>query len=151
MEGADSVELAELGPGGVEAVRVALARAVASGALGPGYAVRRNRDGLVFEGPRSRSADGGRIEVDSDGRVTWTLRMRGAERARTLEAIASAAVSSVAGAILFNWFFFVALPVGGAVGMVYAAAAILAEGGAARRRVAALSGSLPVLVAPRGK
>ncbi len=74
------------------------------------------------------------------------MRMGGSERARALESIAWAALSSVASAILFNWFFFVALPVGGAVGIVYAATAIVAERAAARRRVTALLASLPVLV-----
>jgi hypothetical protein len=145
MQGTGTVEVGD-GPGGIAAVRAALARAVASGALGPGYAVRRDGDGLVFDGSRSRGADGGRIDVAGDGRVTWTLRMGGSERARALESVAWAALASIAGAILFNWFFFVALPVGGAVGIVYAATAISAERAAARRRVTALLASLPVLV-----
>jgi len=150
MRGQATVEV-ENGPGGVAAARAALARAVASGALGPGYAVRRSRDGVVFEGPRSRGVDGGRIELDDDGRVAWSLRMRGCERARAAEAIAWAALASVSGAILFNWFFFVALPVGGVVGIVYAAATLLSERRAARRRVSALLASLPVLVDARGQ
>jgi hypothetical protein len=148
MQGAGAVEL---GAGGVEAARAALARAVASGALGPGYRVLRDGDGLVFDGPRRSGADGGRIDVATDGGVSWTLHMGGSERARALEAIAWAALASVAGAILFNWLFIVALPVGGAVGIVYAAQAIAAERAAARRRLAALLASLPVLVDAGGE
>jgi hypothetical protein len=131
--------------------RAALARAVASGALGSGYAVRRDGDdGFVFTGARSRGPDGGSIHVAPDGRATWMLRLRGAESARATQAVAVAAMVSVVGAILFSWYFFVALPVGGGVGAVYAAVAIWGDRASARRAVGALLSSLPVLLGDEG-
>ena len=127
--------------------RAALARAVASGALGSGYAVRRDGDdGFVFAGARSSGPDGGSIRVAADGRAPWELRLRGAESARATQAVAVAAMVSVVGAILFSWYFFVALPVGGAAGAVYAAIAIWGDRAYARRGVVALLSSVAVLL-----
>lgn len=131
--------------------RAALARAVASGALGSGYTVRRDGDdGFVFTGARSSGPDGGSIHVAADGRATWELRLRGAESARATQAVAVAAMASVVGAILFSWYFFVALPVGGGVGLAYAAVAIWGDRARARRGVGALLGSLGVLMGDDG-
>ena len=138
-----------IGVGGAQLgkARAALARAVASGALGSGYAVRRDGDdGFVFAGARSSGPDSGSIRVAADGRATWELRLRGAESARATQAVAVAAMASIVGAILFSWYFFVALPVGGAAGAVYAAIAIMGDRAHARRGVAALLSSLPVLL-----
>jgi hypothetical protein len=147
MRGATGINV---GAAGVEAARTALARAVASGALGPGYAVHRDGDGVAFAGRGGGGPDGGRIAVDGDGRVTWTLQLGGSERVRVARGIGWAAAGSIAGAILFNWLFFVALPVGAALGVVYAATAMVADRRQARRRVEALLASLPVLMDGRG-
>lgn len=136
-----------------EAARAALARAVASGALGAGYAVRREGDGFVLDAGRARGdgPDRGRIDVAGDGQVTWSVSLAGAERRRMLEAIALAAFVSVAGVFGWSLMFYVSLPTGGAVGLVWAVARILADRARVRRQIGALVASLPVLVDARGQ
>lgn len=127
----------------LEAARAALARAVASGALGPGRAVMRDGDGVVF--------DGGRIDVGSDGRVTFALSTNAAERLRVVEAVVLAATVSAAATLGWSAIVYVALGVGAAVGVAYALARITSDRAAARRRLGALVASLPVLVDARAK
>jgi hypothetical protein len=136
----------DVGADGLEAARAALARALASGALGPGYRVARDGHGLTFEGARSDGADGGRIEVTADGRVTWDVRLRGAERLRVVQAVGVAAMVAVVGTLAFGWLAPVALAVGGAGGVVWAGAAIAGDRARVRAHVRALVASLPALL-----
>jgi hypothetical protein len=143
MQGAVIVEV---GGVGLEAARAALARAVASGALGAGYAVRRDGDAIVLDGPRGDGADGGRL-VLGDGRLAFELSLAGAERRRAGEGVLLAALVSVVAVIAWSWMFYVSLPTGGAVGVAWAASQIVADRRRVRRRVVALASSLPVLLA----
>lgn len=122
----------------VEGARAALARAVASGALGPGRTVRRDGDGIVF--------DGGRIDVAAGGRVTFTLATAPLERLRAVEAVLFAATVSVAATLGWSLIVYVSLGAGAIAGAGYAALRIAGDRAAARRRVGALVASLPVLV-----
>ena len=122
----------------VDGARAALARAVASGALGPGRTVRRDGDGIVF--------DGGRIDVAAGGRVTFTLSTAPLERLRAVEAVLLAATVSAAATLGWSFIVYASLGAGAIAGAVYAAARIRADRAAARRRVEALVASLPVLV-----
>ena len=136
----------DVGADGLEAARVALARAVASGALGPGYRVARDGHGLTFEGARGDGADGGRIEVTADGRVTWDVRLRTAERLRALQAVGVAAMVGVVGTLAFGWLAPMALGVGGAGGVAWAGVAIASDRTRVRAGVRALAASLPALM-----
>ncbi len=138
MKGAFVIEAANTD---LEAARAALARAVASGALGPGRSVRREGDACVF--------DDGRIAVGSDGRVTFELSLRAAERLRAAEAVVLAATVSVAATLGWSLIVYASLGAGALVGAVYAAARIGGDRAAARRRIGALVASLPVLVDAR--
>jgi len=142
MKGAIVVEV---GAAELEAARAALARAVASGALGPGRAVRRDGAGLVFGG-----AGGGRIDVTADGRVTFDVAVAGARWARVAEAVAVAALVSVAGTLGWSLMLHAALPTGGAVGLAYALARGAGDRARLGRQIRALVASLPVLVDTRG-
>lgn len=138
--------------GDVAAAHAALARAVASGALGPGYRVRRDGDGFVFDGgARGDGPDRGRVAVGADGRVTWEAALGGVERRRLAEAVVLAAVVSVAGVLGWSLMFYVSLPTGGAVGLVYAVVRLAGDRARVRRRLGALVASLPVLVDARGE
>jgi hypothetical protein len=127
----------------LEAARVALARAVASGALGPGRAVMRDGDGVVF--------DGGRIDIGGDGRLTFTLSTSAVERLRVVEAVVLAATVSAAATLGWGAIVYVALGVGAAVGVAYAIVRVASDRAAARRRIGALVASLPVLVDASGQ
>ncbi len=127
----------------LEGARAALARAVASGALGPGRTVRRDGDGIVF--------DGGRIDVGGDGRVTFALATAPLERLRAVEAVVLATTVSVAATLGWSLIVYASLGAGALVGAVYAAARIAGDRAAARRRIGALVASLPVLVDARAK
>ena len=135
--------IGELNVGGVDvdAARAALARAIASGALGAGRTVRRDGDGCVF--------DDGRIDVGGDGRVTFALSTARLERLRVVEAVVLAATVSAAATLGWSLIVYAALAVGGVAGAAYAALRIAGDRAAARRRIAALVASLPVLVDPR--
>ena len=130
-----------VGTADVEAARVALARAVACGALGGGRAVRRDGDGCVF--------DGGRIDVAGDGRVTWSLATATSVLARVVEAVVTAAVTGVAATLGWSQPIYVALPLGAVAGGLYAGLRFDGERRALRQRVRALVASLPVLVDAR--
>ena len=125
----------------LEAARAALARAVASGALGPGRTVRRDGAGCAF--------DDGRIDVGSDGRVTFELSLRAAERLRVAEAVVLAATVSVAATLGWSLIVHASLGAGAVAGGLYAAARIAGDRARARRRVGALVASLTVLVDAR--
>lgn len=135
MKGAVVVEVAGKD---LESARAALARAVASGALGPGRTVRRDGDGCVF--------DDGRIDVTTDGRVTWQLSLRRLERLRAVEAVALAAAVSVAATLGWSAIVYASLGTGALFGVVYAVARIANDRATVRRRLRALVASLPVLV-----
>lgn len=143
----------DVGAQDLEAARAALARAVASGALGAGYAVRRDGDGFVLDGGGARGdgPDRGRIDVTADGRMAWQVALAGAERQRMAEAIVLATAVSVAGVFGWSLMFYVSLPTGGAVGLLYAVGRILGDRARVRRRLRALAASLPVLVDARGQ
>jgi hypothetical protein len=138
MRGAQVVDV---GAEDLEGARAALARAVATGALGPAQAVRRDGDGFAF--------DDGRIDVVGDGRVTWELSLRRLQRGRLAEAIVVATFVSVAATLGFSLAIYASLPSGAVAGAAYAIARVVADRGAARRRVRALVASLPVLVDTR--
>jgi hypothetical protein len=129
----------------LEAARAALARAVASGALGAGMRVRRDGDGVAFEGTGG-DADGGRITVTADGRATYEVRLRRLERRRIGEAVAVAVFVAVTGALGWSLLVATALPTGIGAGAAYAIARIVGDRARWRRRVDALVASLPVLV-----
>src|SRR5690348_808135 len=111
----------ELEAGAVEAgaARTALARAIASGALGAGRTVRRDGDGCVF--------DDGRIDVASDGRVTFALSTARLERLRAVEAVVLAATVSAAATLGWSLIVYAALATGAVAGAVYAALRIAAD------------------------
>jgi len=138
MRGAAVVEVAGKD---LESARAALARAVASGALGPGRTVRRDGNGCAF--------DGGRIDVTGDGRVTWELSLRRLEQLRAVEAVVLAAAVSVAATLGWSLIVYAALGTGTLFGVGYAVARIANDRAAVRRRVRALVASLPVLVDAR--
>lgn len=140
MTGAFVVEVAGLD---LEGARAALARAIASGALGPGRTVRRDGDGCVF--------DGGRIDVAADGRVTWTLSTATNVFTRVVEAAVTATVAGVAATIGWSQPIYVAVPVGASFGAFYAFFRISGERRALRYQMRALVASLPVLVDARPK
>jgi hypothetical protein len=133
----------DVGAAKLEDARAALARAVASGALGGGRTVRRDGDGCVF--------DGGRIDVTSDGRVTWALATGAQDRWRAVEATLVATTVAVAATLGWAAAVYVALPVGAAAGVVYAILRLADDRAALGRRVRALVASLPVLVDARGQ
>jgi hypothetical protein len=137
--------IGELNVGGVDvdAARAALARAIASGALGAGRTVRRDGDGCVF--------DDGRIDVGGDGRVTFALSTARLERLRVVEAVVLAATVSAAATLGWSLIVYTALATGAVAGAAYAALRIAADRAAARRRIGALAASLPVLVDARGQ
>jgi hypothetical protein len=123
------------------AARAALARAIASGALGPGRIVRLDGDAVIV--------DGGRIELDGE-RARFALATDG-DVARFAQAAGLAALTSVAATILFSWFFFVSLPVGLLVGATWATVKLLGDRRRVARDVKALLASLPLLVDARGE
>jgi hypothetical protein len=125
----------------LEAARAALARAIASGALGPGRTVRRDGDGCAF--------DDGRVDLGSDGRVRWRVSLASHERLRLAEAVVLATLASVVATLGFSFIFYTALAAGALVGGVYAAARIGGDRAVVRARVRALVASLPVLVDTR--
>jgi hypothetical protein len=142
MKGAFVVDVAA---NGLEATRGALARAVASGAFGTGYVVRRDGDGFAFAGAAS-----GRVDVTSDGRVAYAV-----ELPATFERWATATVVAalVASAATIGWSarFPVALAVGVVAGVAYFVAMAAQDRARLRCRVRALVDSLPVLVDARGQ
>jgi hypothetical protein len=137
--------VADVGAKDLEATRMALARAVASGALGSGCAVRRDGDGFVVDGGVR-----GRVDVTGDGRVAYEVAPGGSAPVRVAEAVVVAAFVSVAGALGWSLMFYAALPVGAVVGAVYAVARIAGDRARLRRQLRALVASLPVLVDARG-
>ena len=116
-------QLVDVSAKDLEGARTALARAVAEGALGPGQAVRRDGDGCVF--------DDGRIDVTSDGRVTWQWSLASLERRRAAEAVVLATAVSVAATLGWSAIIYVALGAGALVGGAWAAARLLVD---ARRK-----------------
>ena len=130
--------VAEVAGKDLEGARAALARAVASGALGPGRTVHRDGNGCVF--------DGGRLDVTSDGRVTWELSLRRLEQLRVAEAVVLAAAVSVAATLGWSLIVYASLGTGALFGVVYAVARIANDRATVRRRMRALVASLPVLV-----
>jgi hypothetical protein len=137
----------DLAAGQLELARAALARAVAAGALGPGYAVRRDQEGFLFDGgARADGLDGGRVDLASDGRMTFAVSLRGAERARVAEAVALGAVLGFAAMVLWSWLWPPSLGLAAAAGLGYAASSMVRDRRRARRRLRALAASLAVLV-----
>lgn len=143
----------DVGAKELPAARAALARAVASGALGPGYAVKRDGDGLTFDARAARGdgPDRGRLELTADGRMTFDVSLAGAERQRFAEAIVIATFLSVAAVFGWSFMFYTSLPTGGVVGLVYAIARVAGDRARVRRHLRALAASLPVLVDARGE
>jgi hypothetical protein len=133
--------VADVAAAQLDEARAALARAVATGALGGARTVRRDGDGCVF--------DDGRIDVTSDGRVTWSLATTRSDRWRAVEATLVATTVAVAATIGWTAAIYVALPVGAAAGAVFAWLRIADDRARLRRRVRALVASLPVLVDSR--
>jgi len=131
-------QLVDVSAKDLEAARAALARAVAEGALGPGRSVRRDGDGCAF--------DGGRIDVTSDGRVTWELSLAPVERLRAAEGVVLGTAVSVAATLGWSAIVYVSLGAGAIVGGGWAALRIARDRSSARRRMRALVASLPVLV-----
>ena len=139
MTGALVVEVAAAQ---LDEARTALARAVATGALGGGArAVKRDGDGCVF--------DDGRIDVTSDGRVTWSLTTGRSDRWRAVEATLVATTVAVAATLGWAAAIYAALPVGAAAGAIFAWLRIADDRATLRRRMRALVASLSVLVDAR--
>jgi hypothetical protein len=138
MKGAFVVEVAV---GDLSTARAALARAVASGAFGPGHAVERDGDGFRFTG-----ADSGRVELTSDGRVTYEVATRRRDFDRLTEAVLVAVLVAVTATLGWSLPPYQALPVGAAAAIGYGVSKILVDRLAVRRRIYALVSSLPVLV-----
>lgn len=142
MKGAYVVEVSAAD---LPAARRALARAVASGALGPGYVVRRDGDGFTFAG-----AARGRLDVTGDGRATFDVDVP-ATLERWATAVVVAALIAVAATIGWSARFVVALPVGVAAGVGYFAAMAAQDRARLRQRLRALVESLPLLVDAPGE
>lgn len=140
MKGAFVVEVAAAD---LPAARLALARAVASGALGPGYAVKRDGDGFTFAG-----AVRGRLDVTSDGRATFEAEAP-ASLERWARAIVVAALLAAAATIGWSARFPVALAVGVVAGVAYALAMAAQDRARVRHTLGALVASLPLLVDAR--
>ena len=141
MKGAFVVEVAV---GDLATARAALARAVASGAFGPGYAVVRDGDGFTFAG-----ADSGRIDLTSDGRATYEVATRRRDFDRLTEAVLVAVLVAVTATLGWSLPPYQALPVGGAAAIGYGISKILVDHLGLRRRIYALVSSLPVLLDTR--
>ena len=135
------VIVVDVGAKDLEAARAALARAIASGALAPGCAVRRDGEGVVVDGGAR-----GRIDLAGDGRAIFDVSTSSAERARVVESVVAAAAVSVTGTLGWSLMVHEALAVGGVVGVGYAIARIVGDRRRLRRRVEALLRSLPVLL-----
>lgn len=131
----------DVGAAQLEDARAALARAVATGALGVGRAVRRDGDGCVF--------DGGRIDVTADGRLTWSLVTSTDVLTRVFEAVVAATVAGAGAAIGWAHPIYIAVPFGAVVGGLYAFFRISSERRRLRWQVRALVASLPVLLDAR--
>jgi len=116
----------DVGAKDLEAARAVLARAVASGAFG-----------------RRRVA----IELTSDGRAVWSVALVRDELRRAAEAVLVATGAGVSSALGGDAPFWVALPVGAAVGGVYAALRVARDRARVRRQVRALVASLPAQLA----
>lgn len=136
----------DVGAKDLEAARAALARAVASGALGAGHAVKRDGDGVVFEGVDELGANRGRISLTGDGRATWELSLGRAERRRVFEAVVVATFVSVTATLGWSLLVHRALAIGGSVGVGWAIAFVLSDRRRVRRQLRNLIASLPVLV-----
>lgn len=136
--------VAEVAVGDLATARAALARAVASGAFGPGCAVERDGDGFRFAG-----ADSGRVELTSDGRVTYDVATGRRDFDRLTEAVVVAVLVAVTATLGWSLPPYQALPVGGAAAIGYAISKILVDRLRVRRRIYALVASLPVLVDAR--
>ena len=141
MKGAFVVEVAV---GDLQTARTALARAVASGAFGPGYAVHRDGDGFTFAG-----ADSGRVDLTSDGRATYEVATRRRDLDRLTEAVLVAVLVAVTATLGWSLPPYQALPVGAAAAIGYGITKILVDHLSVRRRIYALVSSLPVLVDAR--
>jgi hypothetical protein len=115
--------------------------------------VARDGDGFSFDARAARGdgPDRGRLDVTADGRLTFDVSLAGAERQRFAEAIVLATFVSVAAVFGWSFMFFVSLPTGGVVGVVYAIARIVGDRARVRRQVRALAASLPVLLDARGE
>ncbi|HZS40112.1 MAG TPA: hypothetical protein VFF06_24950 [Polyangia bacterium] len=129
------------------AARDALARAVATGALGPGYSAALDGEAVVFAGgARGDRPSGGRFELFSDGRASYSLAVGWTEFARVAQAVGVAAALSVSSVIWWSWMFHRALPFGAAGGLAWAAARIALDRRRMRRDARALLRSLPLLL-----
>jgi hypothetical protein len=129
--------------------RRALARAISTGALGPGYtaSVVSEGDAVVFDGGfRSSGVSRGRVTLSGDGRASFELSVHAAEFTRVAQAVALAALASVGSTLVFHWIPTWALPLGGAVGLVWAVMSISRDRRRLRRNVRALLSGLPALV-----
>jgi hypothetical protein len=141
MKGAFVVEVAV---GDLQTARAALARAVASGAFGAGYEVKRDSDGFTFAG-----ADSGRLDLSSDGRVTYAVATGRRDLDRITVAVLVAVLVAVTATLGWSLPPYEALPAGIVGGIWYATATLLLDRYRIRRRTWALVASLPVLVDAR--
>jgi hypothetical protein len=136
-----TVVTVEIDAARLEAARAAWAQAVASGAFGAGYAVRRDGERVVFDGERP-----GHLVVRGDGRAVFEASLWRDYVGRTVEAVGIATVTSVAATLGWSLLFHVALPLGAAVGAVYGSARVVADRARVRRQQQALVASLPILL-----
>lgn len=137
----------------LEAARRALARAVAQGALGAGYAVQLDGNVVVFSGGAA-GPESGRLELDAaHGQicVRYQLTVGAQERARVIQAILLATLTSLTATLLWSWMIHLAIPFGLGVGTVTAAANLTLDRRRLRRQVEALASNLPLLVDARGE
>ncbi len=130
--------------GDLPAARGALARAVASGAFGPGYTVELDGDGVRFRG-----AHGGRLDLTSDGRATYQVATGRRDLDRVAEAVVVALVVAALATLGWSAIVIQALIVGGATGGAYGLVRIARDRQELRRRIRSLVASLPVLVDAR--
>ena len=137
MKGAFVVDVAAARLGDA---RDALARAVAAGAFGAGYAVKRDGDGFSFLG-----AARGRVDVTDDGRVVYEAEVP-ATFDRWAASVAVAALVAAAATIGWSARFPIALTVGVAAGVGYFAVMAAQDRARIKQLVRALVDSLPVLV-----
>ena len=123
-----------------------LARAIAQGALGPGWTVRLDGQALrIADGERGRA---GTLLVAAD-RLTYELPVD--ELRAAAYGTLWAAIASSLSAILFGWPWWWALSSGIALGVAYVAASLRDQRRRWRSRVRALVENLPLLVAAGGE
>ena len=116
-----------------------IARAVALGALGPGWRVTRDGDALLLESPTGRRA---RL-TPAQRSLAWEHALD--EPRAAFYAMLWAALVAGVTSLLFGWMWWWSVPIGISVGVAYAIARLRDEAREWRGRLRALVENLPHL------